>query len=189
MYPLLAVAAAGALATRLTARRFAAIACGLVLLSALSVARVHPDELSYFNFFVGGSGGGARWLSDSNVDWGQDMARLAAWLAAHGGEEKTTVVAYSGLATNYFSRRVRVLDSVRSHGPGRYVLGRTLEALGIRSDAFLPDPARRERLAELISLLHTRGRRVDRIGGSLTVWELPALEEREGRSPGEALPH
>jgi Dolichyl-phosphate-mannose-protein mannosyltransferase len=32
----------------------------------------HPRYIPYFNELIGGQGHGYRWLSDSNVDWGQD---------------------------------------------------------------------------------------------------------------------
>jgi hypothetical protein len=36
--------------------------------------------LTYFNSIAGGPDGGHRWLADSNLDWGQDLPRLAAWM-------------------------------------------------------------------------------------------------------------
>lgn len=44
---------------------------------------VHPDQLAFFNLLAGGPSGGHRYLLDSNLDWGQDQARLAAWLDEH----------------------------------------------------------------------------------------------------------
>ncbi|MBE2223991.1 MAG: hypothetical protein IAF02_20790 [Anaerolineae bacterium] len=43
--------------------------------------RQAPDFLAYFNEFVGGSEQGVYHLSDSNLDWGQDLPQLAAYLA------------------------------------------------------------------------------------------------------------
>ena len=43
-----------------------------------------PNYLPYFNAFAGGPAGGWRLLSDSNVDWGQDLPQLAAWQAKTG---------------------------------------------------------------------------------------------------------
>jgi hypothetical protein len=34
---------------------------------------------------AGGPRGGWRYLLDSNIDWGQDLKRLASWQRAHGG--------------------------------------------------------------------------------------------------------
>lgn len=42
-----------------------------------------PFYLPYFNQFVGGSANGGAYLNDSNVDWGQEMIRLRAWLDAN----------------------------------------------------------------------------------------------------------
>lgn len=44
---------------------------------------IHPHYLSYFNVLVGGPANGYRVLTDSNVDWGQDLLRLKEWMAEH----------------------------------------------------------------------------------------------------------
>jgi hypothetical protein len=51
---------------------------------AFEAAWHQPDHLSYFNGFAGGPRGGPQWLDDSNVDWGQDLGRLPAWLEQRG---------------------------------------------------------------------------------------------------------
>jgi hypothetical protein len=38
-----------------------------------------PDFIPFFNVAAGGSRGGARLLSDSNIDWGQELPDLARW--------------------------------------------------------------------------------------------------------------
>jgi hypothetical protein len=38
-----------------------------------------PDYIAYFNFLSGGSRGSLALLSDSNLDWGQDLPLLAKW--------------------------------------------------------------------------------------------------------------
>ena len=50
--------------------------------------------LSYFNLIAGGAQGGHRWLADSNLDWGQDLPRLAGWIRASG--EPCVRLAYFG---------------------------------------------------------------------------------------------
>ncbi|MEK7603767.1 MAG: glycosyltransferase family 39 protein [Patescibacteria group bacterium] len=40
---------------------------------------VHPYYLTYFNQIAGGPSGGYRYAVDSNLDWGQDLKRLAIW--------------------------------------------------------------------------------------------------------------
>jgi hypothetical protein len=43
----------------------------------------HPHHLAYFNEIAGGSRNGWRLLVDSNLDWGQDLKRLAGWMRAN----------------------------------------------------------------------------------------------------------
>jgi hypothetical protein len=56
-----------------------AIAAGLVWL-AFSSVRIFPHGISYFNEWVGGPSNGWKYLADSNVDWGQNVPELAAYL-------------------------------------------------------------------------------------------------------------
>jgi hypothetical protein len=172
VYPLLAIAGAGILAER-AGRFFPAAAAALLLGSAASLYLVHPNEMSYFNVLAGGTEGGRRWLSDSNVDWGQDLKRLGAFLREKGWEETTTIVAYSGLPMNYYSPRAKVLDTAAPVPPGRYAVGATVEAIGPSFASRIEGPAAGRKVAELLALLRSRGRRVGHVGGSITIWELP----------------
>jgi hypothetical protein len=52
---------------------------------AVASAMAHPDYLAYFNEF--GRGREHRILSDSNLDWGQDLARLGRYMQEHGIDE------------------------------------------------------------------------------------------------------
>ncbi len=72
-------------------RLVAALLCAWVILAGTAI---YPDHLSYFNEMAcvrepsritleGGWPCGPLWLDDSNVDWGQGMKQLKAWLAAH----------------------------------------------------------------------------------------------------------
>lgn len=55
----------------------------IVLFAWLSISSAwsHPDYISYFNEFGGSDP--SRILVDSDIDWGQDLARLATWLRGH----------------------------------------------------------------------------------------------------------
>jgi hypothetical protein len=50
------------------------------LISSLSA---YPNFLSYFNEAAGGSDGGYKILSDSNLDWGQDIYRIKDYIDNH----------------------------------------------------------------------------------------------------------
>jgi hypothetical protein len=51
------------------------------------VLRLHPSYLAYFNELAGGPDGGWMYLNDSNLDWGQDVKRLAQFLEQQDIEE------------------------------------------------------------------------------------------------------
>ncbi len=59
------------------------VIAGLMLLQVAVIARIHPHYLAYFNEVAGGPSRGYLHLSDSNVDWGQDLPSLARWLREH----------------------------------------------------------------------------------------------------------
>jgi hypothetical protein len=50
---------------------------------AVETFAAFPDYIPFFNIAAGGSRGGARLLSDSNIDWGQELPGLAKWQADH----------------------------------------------------------------------------------------------------------
>ena len=57
---------------------------------------IWPDYLAYFNQIAGGPDNGYKYLADSNLDWGQDLKRLKAYLDRQGiGRVK---LAYFGTA-------------------------------------------------------------------------------------------
>jgi hypothetical protein len=71
----------------------------LVLLVGLlhagpTLAAAPGGTLSYFNALAGGRRGGHRVLLDSNLDWGQDLPRLAAWMRREG--VATVQLGYQG---------------------------------------------------------------------------------------------
>ena len=87
--PYLLVLVAGLAAPELqrSARRrpLPRILVGLGAIGLLAVALwIHPHYLSYFNPAVGGPANGYRVLTDSNVDWGQDLLRLQGWMEENG---------------------------------------------------------------------------------------------------------
>lgn len=80
LYPPLLVLAGGAWRSGGGPARRLALGALLAWHAAEGVAR-WPATLAYFNEIVP-RGREHEWLVDSNLDWGQDVPRLAAWLAA-----------------------------------------------------------------------------------------------------------
>jgi len=51
---------------------------------ALATLLIYPHFLAYFNSLGGGPENGWHILVDSNIDWGQDLKGLRAWMAREG---------------------------------------------------------------------------------------------------------
>ncbi len=175
VWALLALAAAVVVARALERRPAlrAGVVLAVVASAGISLASARTSPIAYFNVLAGGPEGGRRWFSDSSVDWGQDLLRLHRFLEARGWEETTTIVAYGGVATNYYSRKCRLLDPSKPFGPGRYAVSHMMDTLGEPFTRGIEGEAAGRQVAELVRTLHARGRRVAFVGGSITVWELP----------------
>jgi hypothetical protein len=108
----------------------------------LSTSRVHPDYLAYFNEL-----GGAhpeRILVDSDLDWGQDLKRLADTLQARGID--SVGLAYFGSALpEQYGVKHRVARQVSGDTmSGWFVISQTLRQRGLarlqrRQWTLLPD--------------------------------------------------
>jgi dolichyl-phosphate-mannose-protein mannosyltransferase len=114
-----------------------ALAVLLVGWLALAAAGIYPDHLSYFNEaacvpvdvrMIGVDGGtrcGVRWLDDSNVDWGQGLGQLAAWLAAHPSGQPVRLAYFGSASPERFGVKAEPFDArvlAQAPPPGRYVL-------------------------------------------------------------------
>jgi hypothetical protein len=98
IYPLLSMVAGHAVAEfwhtlqqPLFARAVVAAVCLWLVASSM---RAHPDYLAYFNLFA--SDRPERIEVDSDLDWGQDLARLSKWLHVRGVNE--VALSYFGTA-------------------------------------------------------------------------------------------
>jgi 4-amino-4-deoxy-L-arabinose transferase-like glycosyltransferase len=83
VYPLLFVLASRVARAAPQARWARAALAALALWYAGGTLWIHPHYLSYFNELAGGPARGHLWLDDSNLDWGQDLARLGRYLEEH----------------------------------------------------------------------------------------------------------
>jgi len=67
--------------------RSGALARSIVIAFAVGLAAetawAYPNYIAFFNVLCGGPTGGYALLSDSNLDWGQDLPLLAQWQAAN----------------------------------------------------------------------------------------------------------
>lgn len=88
LYPLAAfLAAAGLTALAQHGRRWIWIGGALVACHIVSVMAVFPAEMAYANEAWGGAANTHKYLSDSSVDWAQQLPHVKQWVDAHPGEE------------------------------------------------------------------------------------------------------
>jgi hypothetical protein len=92
-FPFLFVFVSGALANKLENitknRMLSALFCALLVWHAFASLAIYPHYLAYFNELIGGPANGAKYLTDSNIDWGQDLfyfiefAKEKGWQKPH----------------------------------------------------------------------------------------------------------
>ena len=114
--PFLYMIAAG-LAVCACCRSAGVVLLSLCLLwSGISAWRNDPYPIAYFNELAGGSRGGLRYAADSNVDWGQGLPSLKAYLAANGPD--VIYLSYFGTdRPELYSIRYRPLPTYGRVGP------------------------------------------------------------------------
>jgi hypothetical protein len=118
LYPFLFIGIGGLARVATTSPRRWLLGIASVALAGTALTTA-PAFLSYFNLLAGGASGGPRYLVDSNVDWGQDLARLPGALREHGVE--TVHLAYFGtadpLAYDIAYRKVLMVHDFRPSTP------------------------------------------------------------------------
>jgi hypothetical protein len=84
VYPFVFIAVGLAAGRMWSAGRAArALAILLAVCLVAETAAAFPDYINFFGIAAGGAGNGYQLLSDSNLDWGQDLTALAAWRRQH----------------------------------------------------------------------------------------------------------
>ena len=108
VYPFLFITAAAILSRSRFGRAAAlALAC-LLVIESLSA---YPNYLPFFNFLAGGSKQGPRYLTDSNLDWGQDLKKLKTYLDRNSISAVCLDYFGSGEAVMYYRIGARQLST------------------------------------------------------------------------------
>jgi hypothetical protein len=181
VYPFLALAGAAVFARFWRGgaggrpRLAAAALAVLPLVSGYELLLIHPHELSYFNALAGGPAGGARILTDSNIDWGLDLRRLRAELARRGVRKEDLTVSYFG--GDNVSYRLGVPDfSAFPVVRGRLLaISVFLLTAGPEFSAYHGDQAMAEAQRGLQRAI-ARARPAGRVGHSIYLYELSEKE-------------
>ncbi|WRZ88837.1 glycosyltransferase family 39 protein [Streptomyces sp. NBC_01007] len=152
----LAVAAGCAVVVR--RRRAVIVTAALVLFVAVSSLLTYPYYLPYSNEAFGGPEKTYLRLHDSNVDWGQDLGRLADRLKGHYPHEKVWFV-YKGAG-------VPAAYGIDAADP------RTVPADRVHGLLVVSDTSIDKADAPLKALIAT-SRRVEEVGHSITIFRRP----------------
>lgn len=170
----------------------------LALVAALALALESlasaPQELAFVNFLWGGPTSGYRRITDSSLDWGQDLGRSAAWLGKNPAQP--CYFAYFGSAwPDYYGVQATMLPTPGPLRGGTYLISATALQLPYLSETLWAgpwtpaleekyrrehDPAERGRLrfARLCSVLRDR-EPDDRIGWTILVYRLTDREVQD----------
>lgn len=85
VYPFIVIFAGAGAAALLRKNAYSKILAVFLLAScAAEFAAVHPWHISYFSHIFGGPARGHKYLLDSNLDWGQGLSDLSAFLKTRG---------------------------------------------------------------------------------------------------------
>ena len=154
-----------------------ALGAVLALWLFVSVLRISPHYISYFNELIGGPENAAYYLDDSNVDWGQDLLRLLQHLKQQGIDE--AVLSYWGPAPpDYYGERwgIRLKPWTNrlalNPAPGVYAIS-VNDLTGVMRDM----AARRRPFDSRMDWLH-RYRPSGRIGYSIYIYRFPSAARR-----------
>ncbi len=91
--------------------------CVCLAVQVWMVVLAFPNYISYFNISAGGPRGARYFLSDSSIDWGQDLLRLRDWQHRHPQAEPMFVFTFTGVKPSHLGVRSTRL-SLRAAEPG-----------------------------------------------------------------------
>lgn len=174
-YPFLFLAAGNSLDRCLRGKKIFKF-IGVVLMGwyLLANARIYPHYLSYFNELAGGPEKGIYRLSDSNLDWGQDLIGLREYLERRG--IKDVYLSYFGNWVDpadwgISSQYLPSYPDIRRHLDYRVTSSRELVAISVTNlqGTLLPNQ-------RLYHWFWTR-EPVARIGYSIYVYDITGSEE------------
>lgn len=99
------------------------LVCALVVWLVWRNAAVFPNEIAFFNRLAGGPENGLAVLSDSNLDWGQDLPRLAEYVRSNG--IRKIHVAYFGSDNPWAHLGEDVIDPVAPPWSDEYITSKS----------------------------------------------------------------
>jgi hypothetical protein len=148
--------------------------------------RHHPHHLAYFNEAAGGPIGGREHLLDSNLDWGQDLHLVKAFMDEEGLDEIQLV--YFGTLWPERLEIDYVVPSGNERTPGWYAVSVNY-VMGRPHLVHLPDGG--SRAVDFEEFAYLRGvEPVRTLGGSIDIYQLTGDDIAPGSQPDlHPVPH
>jgi hypothetical protein len=85
----------------------------LIAWFAFESYKIRPHYLAYFNQLAGGPENGYKHLSDSSLDWGQDLKELRKWIDRNNQKKEDVYLSYFGTADiDYYIRGYKHLPCI-----------------------------------------------------------------------------
>jgi hypothetical protein len=97
----------------------------LIIWLAVETAFAYPNYLAYFNETVGGSKNGYKYVTDSNVDWGQDLKRLVKFVDDDDIQKIRVDYFGGGDVKHYLGDKAIMWHSDLGQEPGWYAISAT----------------------------------------------------------------
>jgi len=88
-------------------------------------ATAWPNYLAYFNETVGGPKNGYKYVTDSNVDWGQDLKRLQKFVEENNIQKIRVDYFGGGDVVHYLGNKAVIWHSDSGQEPGWYAISAT----------------------------------------------------------------
>jgi hypothetical protein len=97
----------------------------LVVWIAGETAFAYPNYLAYFNETVGGPKNGYKYVTDSNVDWGQDLKRLQNFVEENNIQKIRVDYFGGGDVVHYLGDKAIIWHADMGQEPGWYAISAT----------------------------------------------------------------
>lgn len=107
------------------AKFFRGFVLALVFWLVTETALAFPNYLAYFNEAVGGPKNGYKYVTDSNVDWGQDLKRLAKFVEENDIQKIRVDYFGGGDVIHYLGDKAVIWHSDSGQEPGWYAISAT----------------------------------------------------------------
>ncbi|HAC91931.1 MAG TPA: hypothetical protein DCF63_15090 [Planctomycetaceae bacterium] len=178
-FPLMWIGLGVAIATAFRKQLTARVVVGLLVMVALESLASHPNYIAYFNFASRGNNQGLDRLSDSNLDWGQDIRLLDRWQEDHrdvplylsyfgSADPAAYVVDYQNISPGYFYATTTATPDINSRGFLAY------SATWLQG-TYVPSGPLRDQM----DMIRQHARPTEVLGGTIYLYSLP-IQWREG---------